>query len=58
MDTPGLNDPIPSRTIRTKEFMELCDVVFFLSQAGSFLDRVIGIYYQVSFHRRGLKNLF
>ena len=39
VDTPGLNDPIPSRTIRTKEFMELCDVVFFLSQAGSFLDK-------------------
>lgn len=39
VDTPGLNDPIPSRTIRTKEFMEVCDVVFFLSQAGSFLDK-------------------
>ena len=32
VDTPGLNDPIASRTIRTKEFMEVCDVVFFLSQ--------------------------
>ena len=31
VDTPGLNDPIASRTIRTKEFMEVCDVVFFLS---------------------------
>lgn len=29
VDTPGLNDPIASRTIRTKEFMEVCDVVFF-----------------------------
>lgn len=38
VDTPGLNDPIVSRTIRTKEFIELCDVVFFLSQSGSFLD--------------------
>ena len=28
VDTPGLNDPILSRTIRTKEFMEVCDVVF------------------------------
>lgn len=33
VDTPGLNDPIASRTIRTKEFMEVCDVVFFLSRA-------------------------
>ena len=39
VDTPGLNDPILSRTIRTKEFLELCDVVFFLSQSGSFLDK-------------------
>jgi GTPase Era involved in 16S rRNA processing len=38
VDTPGLNDPIPSRTQRTKEFIEVCDVVFFLSRAGSFLD--------------------
>lgn len=39
VDTPGLNDPIVSRTMRTKEFMEVCDVVFFLSQSGSFLDK-------------------
>lgn len=39
VDTPGLNDPIVSRTIRTKEFIEVCDVVFFLSQASSFLDK-------------------
>ncbi|MGN1175817.1 MAG: dynamin family protein [Roseburia sp.] len=38
VDTPGLNDPIPSRTQKTKEFIEVCDVVFFLSKAGSFLD--------------------
>lgn len=39
VDTPGLNDPIPSRTLRTKDFIEVCDVVFFLSQSGSFLDK-------------------
>lgn len=39
VDTPGLNDPISSRTLKTKEFMEVCDVVFFLSQSGSFLDK-------------------
>lgn len=38
VDTPGLNDPIPSRTQRTKEFIEVCDVVFFLSRCSSFLD--------------------
>lgn len=38
VDTPGLNDPIASRTMRTKEFIEVCDVVFFLSTAAHFLD--------------------
>lgn len=38
VDTPGLNDPIASRTDKTKQFMELCDVVFFLSKATGFLD--------------------
>ncbi|MDR3349649.1 MAG: dynamin family protein [Acidaminococcales bacterium] len=39
VDTPGLNDPFISRTERTKEFIKLCDVVFFLSQTSSFLDK-------------------
>lgn len=38
VDTPGLNDPVMSRTTKTKEFLEKCDVVFFLSPADSFLD--------------------
>lgn len=39
VDTPGLNDPIASRTDKTKQFIEMCDVVFFLSRASYFLDR-------------------
>lgn len=39
VDTPGLNDPVPARTCRTRQFMEACDVVFFLSQSGKFLDK-------------------
>ena len=38
VDTPGLYDPVISRSYKTKKFMELCDVVFFLSKTGSFLD--------------------
>lgn len=37
VDTPGLNDPIVSRTERTKEYLKICDVVFFLSESSSFL---------------------
>ncbi len=38
VDTPGLNDAIASRTDRTRQFIELCDVVFFLSRASQFMD--------------------
>lgn len=37
VDTPGLNDPIASRTDKTKQFLEMCDVVFFLSRASQFV---------------------
>ncbi|MCT8977447.1 dynamin family protein [Clostridium sp. CX1] len=39
VDTPGLNDPVVSRTQKTKEFIEVCDVVFFLSKASNFLEQ-------------------
>ena len=39
VDTPGLNDPIMSRTEKTRQFIEMCDVVFFLSKASGFLDK-------------------
>lgn len=57
VDTPGLNDPIASRTIRTKEFMELCDVVFFLSQSGSFLDKSDWILLSSQLPHKGVKKL-
>ena len=57
VDTPGLNDPIASRTIRTKEFMELCDVVFFLSQSGSFLDKSDWTLLSSQLPQKGVKRL-
>jgi hypothetical protein len=39
IDTPGMNDPVVSRTQRTKEEMANSDVVFFLSRASNFLDK-------------------
>lgn len=57
VDTPGLNDPIVSRTIRTKEFMEVCDVVFFLSQAGSFLDKSDWTLLSSQLPQKGVKKL-
>lgn len=36
VDTPGLNDPVTSRSFLTKEFLSNCDVVFLLSYVGQF----------------------
>src|SRR5699024_5089405 len=45
------------RTIRTKEFMEVCDVVFFLSQAGSFLDKSDWILLSSQLPQKGVRKL-
>lgn len=37
-DTPGLNDPILSRSEVTKQFLVNCDLVFLLSYSGQFLN--------------------
>ena len=39
VDTPGLNDVITSRSMKTQKYLEYCDVVFFLSKSGHFLDK-------------------
>ena len=57
VDTPGLNDPIASRTLKTKEFIELCDVVFFLSQSGSFLDKSDWELLSTQLPQKGVKKL-
>lgn len=38
VDTPGLNDPIISRSITTKQFLRYCDVVILLSPCSQFMD--------------------
>lgn len=57
VDTPGLNDPIASRTIRTKEFMEVCDVVFFLSRSSCFLDKSDWTLLSSQLPQKGVKKL-
>lgn len=37
IDTPGLNDPIQSRSTRTEQFLAMCDAVLVVSPAGQFL---------------------
>ncbi len=57
VDTPGLNDPIASRTDKTKQFMELCDVVFFLSKATGFLDTNDAALLTAQLPHKGVKKL-
>lgn len=38
VDTPGLNDPVVSRGIRTKRFLTDCDVVLLLSPCSQFMN--------------------
>lgn len=37
IDTPGLNDPIQSRSRRTEDMLQKCDVILIVSPAGQFL---------------------
>jgi predicted GTPase len=37
VDTPGINDPVASRTERTNEYLGKCDVVFIVSPSGQFI---------------------
>lgn len=39
IDTPGLNDSVPSRSARTNEILRECDAVLVLSPAGQFMDQ-------------------
>ncbi len=38
VDTPGVNDPVVSRENKTREYLQSCHGVFFLSYAGRFFD--------------------
>lgn len=41
VDTPGLNDPIVSRELKTKEYLRECDVVLILSPCDHFMDESV-----------------
>lgn len=57
VDTPGLNDAIASRTDKTREFMEKCDVVFFLSRSSQFLDATDMKLITAQLPQKGVENL-
>lgn len=40
VDTPSINDPVISRAQKVRDHLARCDVVFFLSWSGQFLDKI------------------
>lgn len=57
VDTPGMNDPVASRTQKTREYMANCDVVFFLSRCSQFLDRADDDLLRNQLPNKGIKRL-
>lgn len=39
IDTPGLNDPVASRSQRTMDFIKQCDVIFVISPSSQFMSK-------------------
>lgn len=58
IDTPGLNDPIVSRTILTNRYLSKCDVVFLLSYSGQFLTSEDMALLQKNLPSDGVRNIF
>lgn len=48
VDTPGINDPIVSRSREAKKLLSQCDVVVLLSYAGQFMDNVDAQFFRKS----------
>jgi len=57
VDTPGMNDPIVSRSRRTQDFIGQCDVVLFVSYCGQFLDVVDMRLLAQSIPNKGIENI-
>jgi hypothetical protein len=58
VDTPGLNDPVASRSQRTQEYLAECNVVFIVSPAGQFVSKEdTGLMDRLS-SRKGVRELY
>lgn len=57
VDTPGTNDPIISRGMRTRDFLYQCDYVLMMSYAGQFLDSEDIAFLMEKLPAEGVKNM-
>jgi len=58
VDTPGMDDPVESRVARTEKYLSNCDVVFIISQAGSFFTNYEAELIRLLFGREKKGNIF
>lgn len=58
IDTPGFNDPVPSRNDRARKALKRCDVVLILSPAGRFLSNSDKDVLQKLTRKEGIRELF
>lgn len=55
VDTPGLNDPVTSRSERTRDFIEKADIILLLSSASQFLEEADARLLAQIYRRRSAK---
>ena len=55
VDTPGINDPIVSRSLETRRLLDRSDAVLLLSYAGQFMDREDAMFIQERASAAGIK---
>ena len=56
VDTPGINDPIGSRSRRAEKMLVDCDAVLLLSYAGQFMDNVDVRFFERRLPKEGISN--
>ena len=56
VDTPGINDPIGSRSRRAEKMLVDCDAVLLLSYAGQFMDNVDVRFFERQLPKEGISN--
>ena len=57
VDTPGINDPISSRSRRANKMLVECDAVLLLSYAGQFMDNVDVTFFKKKLPQEGINNV-
>ena len=54
VDTPGINDPIASRSRQAAKLLSRCDAVLLLSQSGQFMDREDAVFFEKRLPAEGI----